>query len=696
MLNTPILMKQFLMVLLILSNYSFAQNSQPHFFNEQDLTLTGVYYYPEHWDESQWDRDFKNMAAMGFEFTHFAEFAWAQLEPKEGEYDFDWLDKAVALADKYGLKVVMCTSTATPPIWLVRKHPEVLKMNEDGTKYDHGARQHASFSNEYYREYSKKLIEKLAEHYGNDQRIIGWQLDNEPWATYDYNREAQKRFRTWLKDKYKTIEALNQAWGTKFWSSAYQEFSQINMPQYKQWGTNLYQRLDHHRFSAYETASFLDEQAVLIRKYAKPDQWITTNFIPQYEAPTIGMNKELDFISYTRYMVYGSYDGIGEKGYRLGEYTQIAMANDYFRPLSPYYGVMELQPGQVNWGEVNSQPLPGAIRLWLWHVFAGGSQFTCTYRYRAPIYGYEQYHYGVVGTDGVTPTRGGTEFAKFIKEIEQLRSEKHSNKLPAEYLKRKTAILYDPDNGIAISQNKQNKIWDTEKHILKYYKALKSFGSPVDFIRSDADFNHYPTLIVPAYQQMSKELISKLEDYTSKGGSIVMSVRSGHQNELGHLWEAPYAAPIYNLIGSEIEFYDLLRSHASDKIEFEGKDYSWTSWGDILKPNEDTAIWAHFKGDFYSGKAAITNHEFGKGSVTYVGVDSDSGVLENQVLKKVFTNNNIPIESYPEGILVEYRDGFGIAMNYSDKKYQLELPKNTKIIIGSTSIPTAGVLVWKL
>ena len=150
-------------------------------------------------------------------------------------------------------------------------------------------------------------------------------------------------------------------------------------------------------------------------------------------------------------MVYGEHKGIGEEGYRVGEYTRIAMANDYFRPLSPLYGVMELQPGQVNWGTVNSQPLPGAVRLWLWHVFAGGSRLTCTYRFRAPTYGFEQYHYGIVGTDGVTSTSGGREYQQFIDEMNQLRAHYDQQQPPAAYLNRKTAILYDPANRVAIA-----------------------------------------------------------------------------------------------------------------------------------------------------------------------------------------------------------------------------------------------------
>lgn len=684
-----------LLILFMMSLVAISQNNHDYFPAHQ-LTTVGAYYYPEHWDESQWERDLKKMAEMGFEFTHFAEFAWAQLEPEEGVYDFGWLDRAIALAAKHDLKVILCTSTATPPVWLVRKHPEILITNEDGTRYDHGSRQHASFSNEYYRTYSMKMIAELAKRYGQDERVIGWQLDNEPRSTIDYGQDAQKRFRSWLKQKYKNIATLNHAWGTNFWSGTYSDFNQINLPKHRQWGMNLYQRLDHSRFCDHETATFLDEQARTLRQYISPRQWITTNFIPMYDARFIGADQELDFISYTRYMVYGEHKGIGKKGYRVGEYTRIAMANDYFRPLSPLYGVMELQPGQVNWGTVNSQPLPGAVRLWLWHVFAGGSRFTCTYRFRAPIYGFEQYHYGIVGTDGVTPTVGGTEYQQFISEIALLRKHASLHQEPQAYLNRKTAILYDPDNTVAIEQNKQTQHWNTEAHLLKYYRALKSFGAPVDFIREDADFSAYPVIVIPAYQQMSLALIRKLTDYAEKGGNLVISCRTGHQNELGHLWEARHAEPIYELIGSEIDFYDLPQSFDPGTVEMDGNQYSWNSWGDILQPAAGTESWASYQGDFYAGESAVTFHRLKEGSVTYVGADSQKGDLELAVLKKVYDRLGIPVENYPTGILVEYRDGFGIAMNYGDSPYKINLPEKTKILIGESVIPTAGVLVWKI
>jgi beta-galactosidase len=687
---------KFSILFVVIASIVFAQKPK-QFFDDSQLISTGVYYYPEHWDSTQWERDIKKIAEMGFEYTHYAEFAWAQLEPQEGKYDFKWLDRAVELAAKYKIKVIMCTSTATPPVWLTRKHPEILLKNENGTFMDHGGRQHASFSSNYYRQYSIKMIEALAKHYGKNKSILGWQIDNEPRAFFDFGNDAHQRFRDWLRNKYKSIDALNVSWGTAFWSAWYSDFSQINIPKYSQWGMNYHQILDHQRFVASETATFLDEQTKAIRKHVLPDQWITTNYIPNFKEGYIGMSHELDFVTYTKYMVYGEAMGIGRKGYRLGDWDVIASCNDFFRPLSPYYGVMELQPGQVNWGSINSQPAPGAVRMWLWHVFAGGGRLACTYRFRAPLYGYEQYHYGVVGYDGVTPTPGGLEFQKFIEEVNVLRKNYTSdNQLPSEYVKRRTAILFNHENIWGMDQNKQTTQWNSMGHYMKYYKTLKSFGAPVDFIRDTFDFAKYPVLIAPAYQQIDKQLIEKLTNYVKNGGNLVMSCRTGHKNREGHLWQAKFAEPMYDLIGSEIEFYDLLMPHAPDTILFENKKYDWTSWGEILSPRKGTETWAIYQGDFYTGKPAVISRKLGKGTVTYVGVDSKSGKLEQDVLVKLYASLNIPVQNYPEGVTVEYRDGFGIAVNYSDKVFEMPLPQNAEILVGKRTIETAGVLVWKL
>lgn len=671
----------------------FAQHT---WFNDKDLTLTGAYYYPEHWDESQWERDLKQMHELGFEFTHFAEFAWAQLEPQEGVYDFSWLDRAVALAAKYDLKVVMCTSTATPPVWLSRKYPEILLKSEDGTVQDHGARQHASFASPVYRKLAYRMIEELARHYGNDSRIIGWQLDNEPAVQFDYNQAAEEAFREFLKEKYHhNIQELNAAWGTAFWSEVYSRFEEITLPKTAQMFMNHHQILDYRRFAAKQTNDFLNEQCRLIKKYAK-NQWVTTNYIPDYDKGHIGGSKDLDFVSYTRYMVYGDNEGIGRRGYRVGNPLRIAMANDFFRPVNGTYGVMELQPGQVNWGSINPQPLPGAVRLWLWSVFAGGSDFICTYRYRQPLYGTEQYHYGIVGTDGVTVTPGGREYEQFMKEIRSLRKDyRPKEDKPETYLKRKTAILWNPENYWSIDRQKQNATWNTFAHVDKYYRILKSYAAPVDFISEEKDFSQYPVMIVPAYQLADKELVARWKKYVEEGGNLVLTCRTAQKDRFGRLPEAPFGSMIDELTGNHMEFYDLLLPQDPGQVKMDGKVYTWNTWGEILQPGASNEVWATYTNEFYEGKPAVTFRKLGKGSVTYIGVDSLDGALERQVLDKLYSRLQIEVMNLPYGVTMEYRNGLGIVLNYSDQPYQFALPQGAKVLIGTPNIATAGVLVFK-
>ena len=671
----------------------FAQHT---WFNDKDLTLTGAYYYPEHWDESQWERDLKQMHELGFEFTHFAEFAWAQLEPQEGVYDFSWLDRAVALAAKYDLKVVMCTSTATPPVWLSRKYPEILLKSEDGTVQDHGARQHASFASPVYRKLAYRMIEELVRHYGNDSRIIGWQLDNEPAVQFDYNQAAEEAFREFLKEKYHhNIQELNAAWGTAFWSEVYSRFEEITLPKTAQMFMNHHQILDYRRFAAKQTNDFLNEQCRLIKKYAK-NQWVTTNYIPDYDKGHIGGSKDLDFVSYTRYMVYGDNEGLGRRGYRVGNPLRIAMANDFFRPVNGTYGVMELQPGQVNWGSINPQPLPGAVRLWLWSVFAGGSDFICTYRYRQPLYGTEQYHYGIVGTDGVTVTPGGREYEQFMKEIRSLRKDyRPKEDKPETYLKRKTAILWNPENYWSIDRQKQNATWNTFAHVDKYYRTLKSYAAPVDFISEEKDFSQYPVMIVPAYQLADKKLVARWKKYVEEGGNLVLTCRTAQKDRFGRLPEAPFGSMIDELTGNHIEFYDLLLSQDPGQVKMDGKVYTWNTWGEILQPGTSNEVWATYTNEFYEGKPAVTFRKLGKGSVTYIGVDSSDGALERQVLDKLYSRLQIEVMNLPYGVTMEYRNGLGIVLNYSDQPYQFALPQGAKVLIGTPNIATAGVLVFK-
>lgn len=270
---------------LLVSPLSSAIN--PDWFPKKDLLTIGVYYYPEAWPSSQWARDMSNIRKLGMEYVHMGEFAWYFMEPTEGHYDFAWLDKNVELAHQNGLKVVLCTPSATPPIWLEQEHPEILMVDAQGRTMQHGSREQADWSSPVYREYVRKIDTELAKHYGNDPRVWGWQIDNELshyGKRFSYSKASTQKFRAWLQERYGTIDRLNEAWGGAFWSTDYQNFNQIQIPNREVLvaDPSPHAELDFERWFAHEAADYIKMQAGVIRQFSK-DQWITTNFMQLHE-----------------------------------------------------------------------------------------------------------------------------------------------------------------------------------------------------------------------------------------------------------------------------------------------------------------------------------------------------------------------------------------------------------------------------
>lgn len=692
-------MKKIALLLLIAgSTLSFGQKQ---FFKPEKLIETGVYYYPEAWNPDQWDRDFANMEKMGFEFTHFAEFAWAQIEPSEGKYELAWLDKAVELAAKHHLKVIMCTPSATPPVWLTKKYPEILVQLPNGQTAMHGTREHYSWSSPKYQELTRKVVETMAKHFANDSRIWGWQIDNEPshYGSLDYSPAAQASFRNWLKNKYQTIDKLNAAWGTAFWSGVYSDFEQIEMPNEGRLISGVASPtsiLDMKRFNADECAAFISLQNKAIKDNVGKSQFVTTNFMNGHTDVDPWRSKNLDFISYTVYPVAGYTEGVGDQGFRLGDPWRISFANDFFRSLKGVTGVMELQPGQVNWGSYNPQPYPGAVRMWLWNAFAGGLDFICSYRFRQPAYGGEQFHYGMVGTDGVTPLNGGKQYSQFMSEIRELRKQyKPNTAMPKEYAARKTAMVYNMDNVWETTLQPQTFQWNERAHIAKYYNALKLLTAPVEIVSEDKDLSAYPFVVIPACQMVDKALVDKWTKYAENGGHLIVTVRTGLKDRNGHFPEGEWACSISNLIGAKIVMNDMLGGNKTAKVTMAGKEYSWNNWGDMLEPAKGTEVWANFADQFYAGLPTVSNRKLGKGTVTYIGTDTDDGKLEQAVLKKVFETNGVAVQELPEGVMINWRDGFWIACNYSSSNVVLDLPKGATKLVGGDLFSPAQVWVWK-
>ena len=679
----------------------YAQSPVEISFPKENMFALGSYYYPEQWDSSRWERDLKKMSEIGIRFTHFAEFAWGTLEPEEGIYDFEWLDRAVALAGKYGLKVIMCTPSPTPPVWLSKKYPDILIRRDNGVNIQHGRRQHASWSSERYCDFVKNIVTKLAERYGKNPTVIGWQIDNEPghYGLVDYSENAQQKFRLWLRRKYKTIDQLNATWGNTFWSESYQHFDQIRLPNQQELPEkpNPHAMLDMNRFMADELAGFVNMQADVLHKNISEKQWITTNLIPVFNPVDPVRMDHLDFTTYTRYLVTGHKMGIGKQGFRLGIPEDIGFPNDQFRNFAgKTFGVMELQPGQVNWGVYNPQPMPGAVRMWIYHVFAGGGKFVCNYRFRQPLKGSEQYHYGMVMTDGVTLSPGGEEYRQVAGEMEQLRMAYDPDSQMPEYLAaRRIGMLFDMNNYWETDFQKQTDQWNTMSHIHKYYNLLKTFAAPVDIISEKEDFSDYPFLIVPAYQLLDSMLVERWVKYVEQGGHLILTCRTGQKDRNGKLWEAPLAAPVHFLAGIDNLFYDHLPESLQGGVNFGTEKYDWNNWADVITPKKGTEVWATYADQFYKGSASVVHHKLGKGTVTYIGTDTDDGKLEKDVMRRVYEEAKVTVDDLPYGVVKEWRDGFYVALNYTSTTQDIAIPSHAKILIGSRVLEPAGVVVWK-
>jgi beta-galactosidase len=671
----------------------------------KSLMPAGAYYYPEHWPQNQWARDLRKMAELGFSFTHMAEFAWSNLEPEEGKYNFEWLDECIEEAAKNGLHVILCTPTACPPAWLTAKHPGILLVNDNDITLQHGGnRLHVNQENPVFREYAGKIVTAMAKRYGHDPRVIGWQIDNEPHlaSLYDYSDFAAGDFRRWLIRKYDgNIDSLNRSWGNAFWSGSYNNFEQVQVPNEKKGSSNPHALLDFRRYTADALAGSIRFQAEILRQYSGRDKWITTNFAYYKFLSPVDLFRsrdDLDFASHTMYLLntYLNYPE-GDLNFRLGSGMELSFSGELAKSIKGYTGIMELQPGQINWGSYNAQPLPGAVRMWIWHCFGLGEKFVCTYRFRQPLFGSEQTHKGIIETDGVTVSRGGMEYARAISEINKLSSITGVNtNLPRCVASRRTAFLWKQDNIWEMEVMPHTRSWDTWQHYYTYYENLKKMGVPVTFITADSDFDpeKFPFMVAPAFTMTDPALIKKWEKYVSSGGNLFLSCRTGQKDNDGHFHETLLQEPVWDLIGARIEDNDQLPPGRFGSIKGFNREFRWNVWGEIITPGEGTEVLATYSDQFYSGKAAAVTRKIGKGTVTYAGAWSLRGELERQILREIYKRAGADILDLPDYVFVEWRDGFNVAVNYTSEPYTLDIPVKSRIINGERLLKPGEVTVW--
>ena len=666
--------------------------------------MIGTYYYPEQWPTDQWARDFARIKQMGLQHVHMGEFAWTHMQPAENRFTFTWLDRAVELAKAAALKIILCTPTAAPPVWVSQTYPEVLPVRANGRRVTHGSRAQRCVNSKQFKRLAGTITTRMAERYGRDPRIIGWQIDNE-LGHYDhapcYCSACRVQFQYYLQGRYGTIEKLNQNWAGDFWSQRYDNFEQIEPPNPESlvYLPNEHAQLDFLTFYSTSMARFIERQARIIRNHLHHNAWVTHNFVaadpfvyPRHVNPST-----LDFFSITAYPVSGHYQGESpSEQFRIGDPMEVARHCDFARGHNGRWGLMEIQPGQVNWGPYNCRPYPGAVRLWLWTAIAHGAELLDTYRFRQPLAGSEQYHSGLLTLDGNTPSPGGAAFQQVAAEVEQL--ETYLSPPDAVAMPRAAIYLHWPSLK-ALELHPQSRAFDPLQCWMRFYGGLKAHGFKVDIIDQKSDLTPYDLVCAVTFDLVPDALLVQWEHYLKAGGHLLVGPRTATRLPNGHFPPIPYGQRLARLLKAEVEGYDVLPNEQNGHIELlpERKSVTWHRWAEQWRPDASSTIMARYADQFYHGSCAAFQIELGKGAATLVGFDSDTGVAE--VLPRVLTRlrqNCIPL---PSRCLYHTRGRLGIFLNYSDTTQKV--PPDllnihpTHLLIGRETAHPADVVVWR-
>jgi beta-galactosidase len=628
----------------------------------------GTAWYPEQWPEARWNADLELMENAGIHFVRIGEFAWSTMEPAEGEYKFDWLERAVALAAKHHIQVVLGTPTAAPPAWLTQKYPETLRINEDGRPDEHGNRQQFNWSNPKYRELAHDIAFRMADRFGHNRNVIGWQIDNE-YASESYGPKDRQRFQEWLKSRYGTLDALNARWTTAYWSESYTAWDQI--PIETRYG-NPGLLLNWKRFVSDTWRSYQRNQIDAIRPHVDARQFITTNMMGWFDGyDHYTVSQDLDLASWDDYVGQGHLDPI-----RNGA------AHDLTRGLlGQNFWVMETQPGFVNWASVNNGLDKGEVRAMAWHDIGHGADAVSYWQWRSALNGQEEYHGTLVGADG-TPAPLYTEVAQLGQEFA-----KAAPALAGTAVHSEVAILHSYESRWAINWQRHNSEFDPVEELLRYYGPLRGYAQSIDIVSSDVPLSQYKLVVAPALNVISKETAQKLIAYVRGGGHLVLGDRSGMKDADNGLWPQRQPGPLADLLGGRVEQYYALEQ----PVEVLGDFGQATStavrqyanlWAEQLSlRTSDTEILLHYgksNGWLDDQPAAITRR-VGKGRISYIGASLDTKTMAAAANWMIKTSSvTRALGPVPDGVDVYPRSGNGkliyILVNFGKTTATVDLP----------------------
>ena len=595
-------------VLLSLVAPSLAQAPLPSDSRRPSLGL-GAAWYPEQWPESRWDADLTLMEQAHINFVRVGEFAWSTIEPREGEFHLEWLQHAVRAAEQHHIAVVIGTPSAAPPAWLTQKYPETLRTMENGRKDGHGNRQQFDWSDPKYRELSRKVAEKMAEAFGHDANVIGWQIDNE-YANESYGPSTQAQFQSWLRAKYGTLENLNARWTTAYWSETYQDWNQIPIAEH---GGNPGLMLNWKEFVSDTWRSYQKNQLDAIRVHAEPRQMITTNMMGWFDAyDHYTVAQDLDFASWDDYVGTGHLDPV-----RNGATHDLTRGF-----LRKNFWVMETQPGFVNWQTDNNALDKGEVRAMAWNAIGHGSEAVEYWQWRSALNGQEQYHGTLVGADG-TPV-------PLYGEVKQIGAEfeKAASALAGTTVRSEVAVLQDYSSRWAINRQKHNKAFDPVDALLSYYAPLHKLAGSVDVVADTAPLTQYKLVVAPALNVLTPEAARNLEAYVRTGGNLVLGQRSAMKDEDNSLFPERQPGPLAAMLGARVEqFYALDQPVPVSGMWGDAQDTTWAEQLDITDQATQVLMSYGTSNGWLDGQPAAVTRKVGRGTITYIGTELDTAAM---------------------------------------------------------------------
>jgi len=609
----------------------------------------GCCYYPEHWPETMWADDARRMAQMGLELVRIGEFAWSRIEPEPGRYDWGWLDRAIETLHAAGLKIILGTPTATPPKWLLDQMPDMVAIDQEGRPRKFGSRRHYCFSHAGYRTECGRIVTALAKRYGRHPAIVMWQTDNE-YGCHDtvlsFSTAAAARFREWLATRYGNIAALNTAWGNVFWSMEYRSFNEVDPPNLTVTEANPAHWLDYRRFASDEVASFNRAQVAILRRHS-PDLDITHNFMGFFtEFDHHKLGRDIDVAAWDSYPLgfleqFWFSDAEKRAYLRQGHPDIAAFHHDLYRGCcGGRWGVMEQQPGPVNWARFNPAPLPGMVALWTLEACAHGAEFTSYFRWRQAPFAQEQMHAGLLRSDS-SEAEAADEARTAAAVMRGIG--------PQALARASVALVFSYEAAWAIGIQPQGLNFRYLELVFECYSALRARGLDVDMVAPDADLSIYQLVVVPTLPIVPEGFVAKLAALTCP---VLLGPRSGSKTASLQIPDGLAPGDLRAAIPLAISRVESLR----DGIAEPADGFAITRWREDVASDIDPEL------TDAGGRGVV----YANGHIRYCAAWPDRALLR-LLIKRMAQEAELSLIDLPDGIRVRRSATHAFTFNYASQ-----------------------------